>query len=94
MKDIYIITGANGHLGSTIIRALKKQIHSHSSRIREIRGLILPGEQPPFKEDNYVRWYYGDVTDIPSLVPLLPIQNTTVLLLSIPQALLTLPPPR
>ena len=70
MKDIYIITGANGHLGSTIIRALKKQIHSHSSRIREIRGLILPGEQPPFKEDNYVRWYYGDVTDIPSLVPL------------------------
>ncbi len=32
MRDIYIITGANGHLGSTIIRTLKKQVHSHSSR--------------------------------------------------------------
>lgn len=70
MSDIYIITGANGHLGSTIIRLLKKQIGSHSSRIREIRGLILPGEEPPFKEDKYIHWYYGDVTDIPSLVPL------------------------
>lgn len=70
MKDIYIITGANGHLGSTIIRILKKKLGSHSSQIREIRGLILPGEEPPFKEDKYIHWYYGDVTDIPSLVPL------------------------
>ena len=70
MKDIYIITGANGHLGSTIIRLLKKQLASHSSQIQEIRGLILPGEEPPFKEDRSIHWYYGDVTDIPSLVPL------------------------
>lgn len=70
MKDIYVITGANGHLGSTIIRALKKQMHSHASRLEEIRGLILPGEEPPFKEEKHIHWYYGDVTDIGSLAPL------------------------
>ena len=71
MKDIYIITGANGHLGSTIIRMLKKQQPgAPSSQIREIRGLILPGEEPPFKEEPHIRWYYGDVTDIASLAPL------------------------
>lgn len=70
MKDIYIITGGNGHLGSTIIRLLKKQSSSRSSRIREIRGLLLPEEKPPFKEDKYIRWYYGDVTDIASLAPI------------------------
>lgn len=70
MREIYIITGGNGHLGSTIIRQLKKQMDSCTSRIREIRGLLLPGEKPPFKEDEHIRWYYGDVTDISSLAPL------------------------
>ena len=67
MKDIYIITGANGHLGSTIIRALRRHLRNHASNIQEVRGLILPGEEPPFKEDRYIHWYYGDVTDISSL---------------------------
>lgn len=35
MKKIYLVTGANGHLGSTVIRLLKK-------RNEEIRGFILP----------------------------------------------------
>lgn len=70
MKDIYIITGANGHLGSTIIRALRRHLRNHASNIQEVWGLILPGEEPPFKEDRYIHWYYGDVTDISSLVPL------------------------
>ena len=70
MKDIYIITGANGHLGSTIIRTLKKQMHSHPAGTYDIRGLILPGEAPPFKEEKCIHWYEGDVTNISSLVPL------------------------
>ena len=69
MKNIYIITGANGHLGSTIIRTLK-QHGSPDACGCEIRGLILPGEKPPFKETPSIHWYYGDVTDISTLVPL------------------------
>ena len=37
MRQLYIITGAKGHLASTIIRYLRKQDC-------EIRGLILPSE--------------------------------------------------
>lgn len=35
MKKMYIITGATGHLGNTIIRMLKKTDIA-------VRGLILP----------------------------------------------------
>ena len=37
MKMIYIITGAKGHLGNTLVRMLQR-------RECEIRGLVLPGE--------------------------------------------------
>lgn len=62
MKKLYIITGANGHLGRTIINMLKED---HQC---EIRGLILPHE----KVDNIdnVCYVKGDVTDKESLYPL------------------------
>lgn len=58
MKKLYLVTGANGHLGSTLLRLLKKQS-------AEIRGLILPSEQPD--ELDGVRFVRGDVRDIQSL---------------------------
>lgn len=39
MKKLYVVTGANGHLGSTILRKL---IQSGE----KVRGLILPAESP------------------------------------------------
>ena len=61
MKKLYLVTGANGHLGGTLLRLLKKQS-------AEIRGLILPSEQPD--ETDAVRFIRGDVRDIQSLRPL------------------------
>jgi dihydroflavonol-4-reductase len=56
---IYIITGAAGHLGSSVIRCL---LGSH----REVRGLLLPDESPAV-EDSCITYYHGDVCDIGSL---------------------------
>ena len=52
MKRLYIITGAAGHLGNTLIRILLK-------RGEEVRGLILPGEPAWMKET--VRYVEGDI---------------------------------
>ena len=38
MKNLYIVTGANGHLGSTLVRMLQR-------RGAEVRGLLLPQAQ-------------------------------------------------
>lgn len=61
MKKLYIITGANGHLGNTLIRLLSRQDCI-------IHGLILPGEQA--KEYKNVTYYTGDIRDRASLLPL------------------------
>ena len=61
MAPIYLITGAAGHLGSTLIRLLRRQG-------AQIRGLLLPNEEPPVAQGvGYVR---GDVRDVGSLRPL------------------------
>lgn len=61
MKPLYIITGANGHLGNTIISLLLETDC-------EIRGLILPQETG----SNLDRVYYiqGNICDQNSLRPL------------------------
>ena len=53
MRKLYIITGASGHLGSTIIRRLY-------SEDCLIRGLIMPGEKEEFP--GRVSYFRGDVT--------------------------------
>ena len=61
MKKRMIITGANGHLGSTLIRAL-----SRSSA--EVYGLILPGED--CADHGNIHYIKGDVREPESLRPL------------------------
>ncbi len=58
----YIITGAAGHLGSTILRELQDSG-------AELYGLLLPGEKPAADVQN-VRYVYGDVCQPESLRPL------------------------
>ncbi len=58
MKKLYLVTGASGHLGSTLVRLLKK-------RDVEIRGLILPGEVG--KDTEELHYVKGDVRDKESL---------------------------
>lgn len=61
MLKLYIVTGAGGHLGGTIIRFL-------SQRKKMVRGLILPTEK---KEDTqYTTYIKGDVRNKDSLEPL------------------------
>ena len=55
MKRLYIITGANGHLGNTIIRILAKGA-------AKIRGLVLPTDNVEDKDN--VQYFKGDVRDI------------------------------
>jgi dihydroflavonol-4-reductase len=59
MKRRYIVTGAGGHLGSTILREL-------CATGREAYGLLLPGEKPKVTESR-ITYFTGDVCDIDSL---------------------------
>lgn len=61
MKTRYIVTGAAGHLGSTLVQKLLK-------RGDVVRGLVLPGEKPP-EHANFTA-VRGDVRDRESLLPL------------------------
>jgi len=58
----YIITGAAGHLGSTILRLL-------ADTPAEISALILPQEHPAVQAEN-IHYVRGDVRDPASLKPL------------------------
>ena len=61
MRTTYIVTGAAGHLGGTIVRLL-------SRAGAEARALSLPGERQ--RALRGVRWFCGDVCDVESLRPL------------------------
>ncbi|MDE6259463.1 MAG: NAD-dependent epimerase/dehydratase family protein [Oscillospiraceae bacterium] len=60
MATRYIVTGAAGHLGSTVVRILVERGES-------VRGLLLPGEQPAVPGAEYI---HGNVLEPESLVPL------------------------
>ena len=61
MAKLFIVTGACGHLGSTLVRLL----HSRGERVR---GLMLPTEGAIAVEN--VEYFVGDVRDKESLRPL------------------------
>lgn len=61
MDRIYIVTGANGHLGGTIVRMLRRAGAA-------VRGLVLPAEK--VADAGAVRYFKGDVRDKASLEPL------------------------
>lgn len=58
MDKIYIVTGANGHLGNTIIRILK-------NIGKNVRGLILPCDHIECEEK--VQYIQGDIRDKSSI---------------------------
>lgn len=60
MSKIYIVTGANGHLGNTIIRQLSLQNG-------EVRGLVLKNEDLSLLKGLKVKIYQGNVCDKQSL---------------------------
>ena len=61
MKRIFIITGAQGHLGSTLVRMLK-------NTDIQVRGLVLPQEMT--QNEKNVSYYAGDVREKQSMRPL------------------------
>ena len=65
-RDIYLVTGAAGHLGAFVVRELL-------SRGNQVRALVLPNETcPGFIDENrdLLKEYTGNVCDPASLEPL------------------------
>ncbi len=60
MKKLYIVTGAAGHLGNTIVRKLIE-------KGEKVRGLVLRGESCEPLKDLYLDIVFGDVCDLSSL---------------------------
>lgn len=57
-----LITGANGHLGGTIVRLLEgKDVN--------VRGLVLPCEIESVQDHDNIHYFAGDVTKPGSLIP-------------------------
>ncbi len=63
LQPLYIVTGAMGHLGNTIVRKLLEQG-------KEVRGLALPGERGPVFAEPDVKIIRGDVRSPLSLAQL------------------------
>lgn len=61
MKNIYIITGANGFLGNNIVRLLEKNNEN------EIRALVLPNDKIDALKGLKCEKFFGDVTKIETL---------------------------
>jgi len=61
MKKLYIITGANGHLGRALLEILEKDDG-------DIRGLVL--ESDSCMSTDRVQYFHGDVREVESLKPL------------------------
>lgn len=60
MNKLYLVTGAAGHLGSTVVRMLAQKGEA-------VRSLVLPGEQHCSAISALSEVYTGDVSDKASL---------------------------
>jgi dihydroflavonol-4-reductase len=69
MSMLFIVTGANGHLGNTICRLLKNQN-------QDVRGFILPSDSDKMLKELGVEVYKGDVRKIDSMEPLFDLSKT------------------
>lgn len=69
MDKLYLVTGANGHLGYSIVSLLRKEA-------KHVRGLILPRDSDKRLKELGVDVYRGDVTQIESLLPFFDISET------------------
>lgn len=63
MKRLYLVTGATGHLGNTIIRDLCQQGEM-------VRGLVIPGDSSPALDGLTLEIVPGDVCSSSGLEPL------------------------
>lgn len=63
MAKLFIVTGANGHLGNSVVRILQNQNHI-------VRGLVLPSDSIKMLTNLGVQVFKGDVRKLESLEPL------------------------
>lgn len=63
MNRVFIVTGANGHLGNTIIKKLLEKGET-------VRGLVLPMDEPRALQELDIQLFTGDICDLGSLEPL------------------------
>jgi len=62
MKELYLVTGATGHLGNTIIKSLRKSK-------KTVRALVLTNDNTDVEFDSDVEIIRGDTTNKETLIP-------------------------
>ncbi|MEW6081347.1 MAG: NAD-dependent epimerase/dehydratase family protein [Bacillota bacterium] len=60
MSELFLVTGAAGHLGGTIVKKLLE-------RGKKVRALVLPGEK--YIPEGVSEIFFGDVCDVNSIEP-------------------------
>lgn len=60
MEQVYVVTGASGFLGSTVLKRL-------TSANCRVRALVLPGDNAPSLEGERCQVFHGDVTQMETL---------------------------
>ncbi len=70
MQRLYLVTGANGHVGYTLVSLLRSQA-------KHVRGLILPKDSSSRLDPLGVEVYRGDVTKPETLEAFFDISKTT-----------------
>jgi len=70
MDKLYLVTGANGHLGNTLVRLLRQQLI-------EVRALILPNDSEKVLKSLGAAIYRGDVRKKETLMDFFDLSGTS-----------------
>ncbi len=62
MAELYLVTGASGHVGHTVVRTLLE-------KNKRVRALVLPNDPLIMTVDERAQIVFGDVRDVHSLRP-------------------------